>query len=133
MGNETRELLQKRLNEACDQLGKIEATDKEKRTAKTAEITALTNALTNLDKVENERINNNLKNSTEEARVKVDAERVEVDKKRIRTSWWQIGIGIVAGLFGSTWGYILNENMQPDSRLQKFADKCSDTVSKIKF
>lgn len=131
--DDSRELIQKRLMEATEQLGKYEADDKEHRSAKMSEITNLTNSLVALDKVENERLNNNARNSVDEERLVIDAEKIEVEKKKIRFGKWQLGIGIVGGFLIQLAGFILNENMQKEGGMTRFAEKCAEDVRKIKI
>ena len=132
MGEDTRELVKKRLDEACDQLGKLEAHDA-KRPAKIAEIKTLAETLNKMDEVENERINNNMKNSVEEAKVRNDDRRLEVEQRKVKLSWWQIVIAVAAGFGIETWGFMLNENMQPERRMEKLAGKCTEIIQKFRF
>ena len=132
MGEDTRELVKKRLDEGLEELGKLGAHDA-KRTAKLAEIKTLAETMTKMDEAENERINNNMKNSVEEAKVKNDLLKIEVEQKKVKLTWWQVVIAVGVTFGAETWGFILNENMQPERRLEKLAGRCTEIVQKFRF
>lgn len=128
----TRDLMEQNLRKANEELSRIDPSDAAKRKAKTEEITALTTALNSMDQTEQNRLNNNAKNSIEEDKLRIEAERVENDKKRIKLGWGQLGIGILGGFLLKTWAYMLSEHFQEDRPMGQFSDKLYDKYTQFR-
>ena len=134
-GDETnvRDLIEQRLKEATEELGRLDPNDTAKRKAKVDEITALTDNLNGLDQAAETRNNNNKKNDNDEDRLKIDNERLKLEKRKLV---FNIVLGVLTPLtsFGLyTWSYLVGENMQGDKPMQRAADKIHDGLSKLTF
>ena len=123
MGTEnTRELIETRLKEACVELGKMEPHDP-KRKEVLAEIDTLNKSLMSYDQTENDRLATNAKNDLDQQRINVEIEKVRNDGRKIKLGWGQVIIGVLAGLGINTWSYLMAEYAQPDKPMQKFGEK----------
>ena len=126
---EVRELMETSLQKSYEEWNEMKDGD-ENKPKKLNEIKTLAEVMNNYDKTNQERLNDNAKNSIDEARIKIEEAKVKNDHKRIVLGWGEIGIGLTFGALINFANFILSENMQADKGLQRFADNCYNWITK---
>lgn len=82
------------------------------------------------EQAESNRLNNNAKISVEEEKIMVDRERNQIERKKVRSVWGQIGAYFVMGFGSFGMSYVLEPWFQKNPNIQRFSERCRDLILK---
>lgn len=123
------ELRETRIHEAYEELGRMKYDDPN-RGKVMSEIKALEEIKLNEANAESTRLNNNAKCDIEEQKLEVERERTRIEKKKIRSTWGQIGAYFVAGFGSLGASYLLDPWFQKNPQMTKFSERLRDLILK---
>lgn len=125
----TWELMEEREKEIYVELGKLKFDDP-KRQKLMAEAKSLADIKNAYETTENNRLNNNARNDIEEQKLVIEEAKLRNDKRRIGVDIARIIVYTIAGFGLNVASYTMDSWFQKDSRMQKFAERVHDMLTK---
>jgi hypothetical protein len=125
----TNDLREKQIHDAYVELGRLKYDDTN-RGKVLSEIKSLEEIKRDEENAETTRLNNNARNDIEEQKIDVERERCRIEKRKIRSTWGQIGAYFIAGFGSLGASYLLDPWFQKNPNFVKFSEKLRDKILK---
>ena len=125
----TNDLREKQIHDAYVEIGRLKYDDPN-RGKVLSEIKSLEEIKRDEENAETTRLNNNARNDIEEQKIDVERERCSIEKRKIRSTWGQIGAYFIAGFGSLGASYLLDPWFQKNPNFTKFSEKLRDKILK---
>lgn len=125
--NDVRDLSEARLKEAYEELGKLNYSDDQRRKV-LDEVKILADIDSQMAQNEEQRLNNNAKNSIEEEKLVIEKMKLENDRARMKFDIGKVFVYTLGGIGMQFSSYLLDTWFQKIPACQRFSEKLHDMI-----
>ena len=129
-GKDNLELYEEREKELLEKLERYEIDDP-KRKSIINELEVLSRIRNSYEQTEQTRLNNNRQNDIKEEQLVIDAQKVENERKKTKSTWGQAGMYLGGSIFLTGLSYFLDTVVGPVAKKgERFAERLTDMIKR---